>query len=118
LLHRAGHEVFTPTLSGLGERSHLLHPGIDLDAHIEDVAQVLRFERLERVILVGHSYGGMVVTGVAERSPDRIGHLVYLDAVVPEDGRSLLDLRPPAESARLRDITEREGAGWRIPPSA
>ncbi len=91
-LRAAGHEVFTPTLTGLGERAHLLHPGIDLDLHIADVVGVLRYEDLRDVILVGHSYGGMVITGVADRAHDRIGHLVYLDAAHPASGESLVDV--------------------------
>ena len=92
LLRAQGHEVYTPTLTGLGERAHLLNPSIDLDTHIVDVVNVLRYEDLRDVILVGHSYGGMVITGVADRAPARVGHLVYLDAATPEDGESLLDL--------------------------
>lgn len=94
-LRAAGHEVYTPTLTGLGERAHLLRPGIDLDTHIEDVAAVLRYEDLHDVILVGHSYGGMVITGVADRGGDRVGHLVYLDAATPVDGESLADVAGP-----------------------
>ncbi|HSA48620.1 MAG TPA: alpha/beta hydrolase [Yinghuangia sp.] len=94
-LREAGHEVHTPTLTGLGERSHLLHPGIDLDTHIQDVTSVLHHEDLRDVVLVGHSYGGMVITGAADRTPDRIGRLVYLDAAVPGNGQSLLDIAGP-----------------------
>ncbi|MGW3645538.1 alpha/beta fold hydrolase [Streptomyces sp. NPDC000878] len=96
LLREAGREVYAPTLTGVGERSHLLRPDIDLDFHIKDVVQVLEYEDLRDVILVGHSYGGMVVTGVADRAADRIGHLVYLDAATPVDGQSLSDLSPKA----------------------
>ena len=78
LLRSAGHDEYTPTLTGLGERSHLLGPGIDLDTHITDVMAVLHYEDLRDVILVGHSYGGMVITGVADRAADRVGHIVYL----------------------------------------
>jgi pimeloyl-ACP methyl ester carboxylesterase len=92
ILRQAGHDVHTPTLTGLGERSHLLTPGIDLDTHINDVVQVLTYEDLNEVILVGHSYGGMVITGVADRVADRIGHLVYLDAATPANGESLADI--------------------------
>ena len=94
LLRAAGHEVHTPTLTGLGERAHLIGPEIDLDLHIEDVVALLKYEDLSEVILVGHSYGGMVITGVADRAPTRIGHLVYLDAAVPSDGQSLVDVSP------------------------
>jgi len=94
-LRAAGHDVYTPTLTGLGERSHLLRPDIDLDFHIRDVDAVLRFEGLRDVILVGHSYGGMVITGVADRAPGRVGKLVYLDAATPKNGESLVDHAGP-----------------------
>jgi pimeloyl-ACP methyl ester carboxylesterase len=95
ILRSAGHEVHTPTLTGLGERSHLVGPGVDLDLHITDVVAVLRYEDLRDVILVGHSYGGMVITGVADRASDRIGRLVYLDAANPVNGQSLVDVSGP-----------------------
>lgn len=88
ILENNGHTVFTPTLTGLGERSHLLSPGIDIETHIADVTNVLVWEELNDVILVGHSYGGMVITGVADRLKDRLRHIVYLDAFVPADGDS------------------------------
>ena len=87
-LRARGHEVFTPTLTGLGERSHLAGIAINLDTHIEDVANVVRYERLRNVVLCGHSYAGMVITGVADRLPEQIASLVYVDAFVPEDGES------------------------------
>nr|MDT0665962.1 alpha/beta hydrolase [Micromonospora sp. DSM 115978] len=99
LLRAAGHEVYTPTLTGLGDRSHLLRPEIDLDLHIRDVVALLRFEDLDDVILVGHSYGGMVITGVADRAAERIGRLVYLDAANPVNGQSLLDVAGPMIAA-------------------
>jgi len=92
LLRAKGHEVYTPTLTGLGERSHLLSPAVDLDMHITDVVNVLEYEDLSGVYLVGHSYGGMVITGVADRLPDRIANLVYLDAAYPGNGESLIDV--------------------------
>lgn len=92
ILRAKGHDVYTPTLTGLGEREHLLSPAVDLDMHITDVVKVLQFEDLHDVILVGHSYGGMVVTGVADRVPDRIGNIVYLDAAYPFNGQSLVDV--------------------------
>ena len=95
LLRSAGHEVYTPTLTGLGERSHLLSPAIDLDLHITDVVQVLHYEDLRDVILVGHSYGGMVITGVADRAAERIGGVVFLDAANPVNGQSLVDVAGP-----------------------
>src|SRR5262245_7237499 len=84
-----GHTVYAPTLTGVGERAHLLSAAVDLDMHIGDVVAVLHYEDLRDVVLVGHSYGGMVITGVADRVPDRIGDLVYLDAATPKNGESL-----------------------------
>src|SRR3954447_6789466 len=115
LLREAGHEVYTPTLTGLGERSHLANREIGLDTHICDVVQVLEYEDLWDVVLVGHSYGGMVITSVADCVPDRLAHLVYLDAFVPDDGQSLHDLVPTDGSTRDREMARREGDGWRIP---
>ena len=101
LLRASGHDVYTPTLTGLGERRHLFHPDITLDTHVLDVENVLLFEDLHQVILVGHSYGGAVITGVAERSADRLSHLVYLDAFVPEDGKAIKDLYDPPVAEML-----------------
>jgi pimeloyl-ACP methyl ester carboxylesterase len=105
LLRAAGHEVHAPTLTGLGERAHLLNDAVDLEMHIEDVVAVLKYEDLRDVILVGHSYGGMVITGVADRAPTRIGQLVYLDTRVPSDGQSLVDLVPDL-MAMARDLSK------------
>jgi len=116
-LEAFGHVVYRPTLTGLGERSHLLNRDVGLDTHIHDVVNVLEFEDLEDVVLVGHSYGGAVIEGVADRVPERIAKMIYLDAVVLEDGEALIDVLPPA----LREQTERqvqaEGQGWLIPLS-
>lgn len=95
LLRAAGHEVFTPTLTGVGERSHLLRPDTDLETHIADIQAVLFYEDLSDVILVGHSYGGMVITAAADKVPERIGKLVYLDAAHPKNGESLADVAKP-----------------------
>ncbi len=92
LLQRDGHQVFAPTLSGLAERAHLRTAGIGLETHIQDVAALLHYEDLREVILVGHSYGGMVITGAADRAVDRIGRIVYLDAANPVNGQSLVDV--------------------------
>ena len=91
--------MYTPTLTGLGERSHLLSADVDLDLHIRDVVETLHYEDLRDVILVGHSYGGMVITGVADRASDRIGRLVYLDAATPTNGQSLVDVAGPIINA-------------------
>ena len=95
LLRAAGQDVYTPTLTGLGERRHLFSPDITMETHILDVLNVLIFEDLHHVILVGHSYGGAVITGVAERAAERLSHLVYLDAFVPQDGEAVKDLYDP-----------------------
>jgi pimeloyl-ACP methyl ester carboxylesterase len=98
-LRAAGHEVYTPTMTGVGERSHLLSADVDLDLHIRDVTAVLHYEDLRDVILVGHSYGGMVITGVADRAADRVGRLVYLDAANPVNHQSLVDVAGPVIEA-------------------
>ncbi len=85
-LRDAGHTVFTPTLTGLGERVHLASPEVDLETHIDDIVNVLHFEDLTDVVLVGWSYGGMIVAGAADRAPERVGHVVYFDSDVPRDG--------------------------------
>jgi pimeloyl-ACP methyl ester carboxylesterase len=110
LLEQSGHRVYNPSLTGLGERKHLARPDIDLDTHIEDVASVLEMEDLREVVLVGHSYGGMVVTGAADRAPARIKRLVYLDAFVPENGKCTLDYVVPERAARMREEGERAGS--------
>jgi pimeloyl-ACP methyl ester carboxylesterase len=117
LMQAAGHEFFTPTHTGLGERAHLSHAGIDLDAHIEDVCAVLFYEDLRQVILIGHSYGGMVATGVADRARDRVKALVYLDAFAPEEGQSLFDLQSAERAEGLRARARAEGDGWRVSPN-
>jgi len=133
-LRAAGHEVYTPTLTGLGERAHLLSPSVNLDTHITDVVGVVRWEDLDDVILVGHSFGGMIITGVADRIPERIATVVYLDALWPVDGERTSDVigeltagsvmamtadpeRPPlileAEAtARMLGATDPEDIAW------
>lgn len=118
LLAAAGHDILTPTLTGLGERVHLAHPGIDLDAHIVDIVNMLAFEEVTDAVLVGHSYGGMVITGVADRVPEQIRHLVYLDAFVPANGESLLDHLTPELAARFEEEVRAQGEGWYIPPGS
>ena len=95
LLEGAGHEVFAPSLTGLAERARSLSPAVDLDHHVDDVVQLLHYWDLRDVVLVGHSYGGMVITGIADRAADRIGKLVYLDAANPKNGQSLVDVAGP-----------------------
>jgi pimeloyl-ACP methyl ester carboxylesterase len=95
LLRAAGHDVYAPSLTGLSDRSHLLGAHVDLHLHITDVVELLRYEDLTDVVLVGHSYGGMVITGIADRAADRVGKLVYLDAANPVNGQSLRDVAGP-----------------------
>jgi pimeloyl-ACP methyl ester carboxylesterase len=111
LLRDRGHELITPTYTGLGERVHLARPEVDLDTHIADVLGVLHCEDLRDVILIGHSYGGMVATGVADRVPERLAQLVYLDAFVPRSGQALVDLTPQAPGGPTTPDVE----AWRIP---
>ncbi|HEX5367940.1 MAG TPA: alpha/beta fold hydrolase, partial [Dehalococcoidia bacterium] len=92
LMRAAGHEVFTPSLTGQGERTHLGGPNVNLTTHILDVENAIKYEGLTGIALVGHSYGGMVVTGVADRVPEVIRQLIYIDAFLPQDGESCFDL--------------------------
>jgi len=108
-LRKAGHEVYAPSLTGLGDRGHLANRTINLETHVEDVVQLMEMEDLRDIVLVGHSYGGMVVTGVADRLADRIARLVYLDAFVPEHGKCLLDYALPERAADMRHEGERTG---------
>jgi pimeloyl-ACP methyl ester carboxylesterase len=114
-----GHRVFTPTLTGLADRSHLMGPEINLGTHVTDIVNLLRWEELDNVVLAGHSYGGMVVTGVADKAAARIRTLVYVDAHLPESGQSVQDLRPrelpsgltiPPTSAETFRVNERDRA--------
>ena len=115
-LQAAGHEVFTPTLTGVGERSHLNSPGVNLSTHIADVRNLIQWEELSDVILCGHSYGGCVISGVADRIPDRIRAMVYLDAFVLEDRECLCDLLPEEAARNMRQQAEATGEGWKVPP--
>jgi len=116
LFRAAGHEFFSPTYTGLGERAHLARPDIDLTTHVNDVLSVLEFEDLSEVTLIGHSYGGMVATGVADQAGDRIARVIYLDAFAPKNGQSLFDLVGPKTEAAMRDGATKSGDGWKIPP--
>jgi pimeloyl-ACP methyl ester carboxylesterase len=115
-LRDQGHEVFTPTLTGVGERAHLIDPKVNLETHINDVLNLVRWEELEDVVLCGHSYAGCVVGSVADRIPDRIAHLVYLDAFVPESGQSLHDTLPAEQRDMQVDLARQVGEGWKVPP--
>ena len=114
-LREQGHAVHPVTLTGLGDRSHLATPETDLDTYITDVVNVVEFEDLEDVVLVGHSYAGGVVTGVAERIPERIALLAYLDAGPSPDGAAFMDLQPPAVRELIERLVNEAGEGWRIP---
>ena len=111
LLRAAGHDVYATTATGLGDRVHLAGPAVDLDTYITDVVNVLAFEELTGVTLVGWSYGGMIITGVAERVPERLAGLVYLDAAVPADGEDSYDAEPSPAEARATDRAAAEAAG-------
>lgn len=93
-MRAAGHDFHAPTYTGLGERAHLAHPDVDLDTHIADLMGVIECEELNDIVLIGHSYGGMVATGVADRARDRVRTLIYIDAFAPRDGQAVNDLTP------------------------
>jgi pimeloyl-ACP methyl ester carboxylesterase len=116
LLTAAGHRVYRPTLTGLGERVHLASPDVGLTTHVTDIVNVLVFEDLRNVVLIGHSYGGMVATGVADRVPERIRHLVFIDALLPDDGESLLTAsRGTALDAFARRSVDSAQGGYVVP---
>jgi pimeloyl-ACP methyl ester carboxylesterase len=116
-LRNLGHDVFTPTLTGLGERAHL-GPRVSLSANVEDIVSVLEFEDLHAVVLCGASYGGMAVTGAADRVGDRVALVIYIDALVPRDGQSGLDLLPESFGDLVRSSADESGHGWvPIPPA-
>jgi pimeloyl-ACP methyl ester carboxylesterase len=114
-LQRQGHRVFTPTLTGLGERSHIRHPGINCSVHIEDVVNLIRWEELRDVVLCGWSYGAGIAGAVADAIPDRIASIVYLDGAVPRNGESIID-RVGADQLRNFTIVAGELGGLWIPP--
>jgi len=115
LLSAGGHEVFTPTLTGVGERTHLLSRDVTLETHVLDVVNLMVWEDLRDIVLVGHSYAGVVVRHVADRMPERIRSLIYLDAFVPENGKALFDYLPDGGESD-RKSAEALGGGWRVPP--
>lgn len=110
--------MYTPTLTGLGERAHLAGMPINLDTHITDIINTILWEDLTEVVLVGHSYGGMVVTGVADQITDRISALVYLDALVPEDGDTLLSRLPEFMDSFITKAAQGEGLMVSPPPAS
>lgn len=116
ILQAEGHEVFTPTLTGLADRSHLLAPDLNLETHINDVANLFEWEDLSDVVLCGHSYAGSIISGVADRIPERIAALVYLDAFVLEDGECLHDTLPEELREAQLQAAEAVGDSWKVPP--
>ena len=114
-LRARGHDVFTPTLTGMGERAHLGRPDVGLATHVEDVVAVLELEDLHDVVLCGHSYGGMPVTGAADLASERIALVIYIDALVPCDGQSAFDLLPEEFVELARVSAAEHGDGWRFP---
>jgi pimeloyl-ACP methyl ester carboxylesterase len=116
-LQSAGHTVIAPVLTGLGEDSNRLSATVNLESHIEDVEGILKGENLHSVTLVGHSYAGMVITGTAEVESSRLKRLIYVDAFIPDDGESALDLLPEAIQNLFREQANAHGEGWRLPAS-
>ena len=114
-LRAAGHEVHTPTLTGVSDRAHQLHPSVGLGTHIQDVVALIEAYDAHDVVLVGHSYAGQVVTGVADRVPDRLSRRIYLDAFVGSDGDAAIDLQPETIAGHYRESVESNGFGWLIP---
>ncbi len=115
ILRASGHDVIRPTMTGLGERVHLANSQITLETHIKDILNVIKFERLEKFILVGHSYGGMVVTAIADRVPEKIERLVYIDGHLPINGESMFDLISQQRKTDLLNRAQTLGEGWNIP---
>ena len=114
-LRSLGHDVFPITLTGLGERVHLADREVDLETHIADVLGVLDYEDLRDAVLVGHSYAGVVVTGAADRRPDRLKTVVYLDCSPLPDGMAIADVQPPEQRDLQRAAVEHDGDAWRWP---
>lgn len=115
LLEQKGHSVYTPTMTGLGERAHLMSEHITMATVVEDVANVIKYEDLDNVVLVGHSFGGAVISGVAECFPDRIKQLIYLDAAVLENGECMFDLMPEALVSDRKLLAKKSSNGMSLP---
>ena len=115
VLRNAGHQVFTPTMTGLGERAHLLNAQVGLSTFIDDIAAVILSEELDNVVLVGHSFGGHVINGVADRMPQLLRQLIYLDGLVVQHGQSALSIMPPAVQAERTRTMDAEGLRMTIP---
>jgi pimeloyl-ACP methyl ester carboxylesterase len=115
-LQAQGHDVFAPTLTGLADRSHLLSRQVNLETHILDIVNLIRWEELSDIVLCGHSYGGAVISGVADRMPDCVRALVYLDAFVLDDGESVVQHVPETQANQLIEGATKVGEGWKVPP--
>ena len=115
ILRGAGHEVYRPTLTGLGERAHLMSPSVNLDTHIKDILGVIQWEEISDFVLCGHSYGGMVISGVADKIPEKVGSLVYLDAFLPKNGQSIMDIANQ-RAAEMRVDAVQNGDGYQLSP--
>ena len=114
-LREEGHDAYPVTLTGLGERVHLASPEVDLETHITDVVNLIEFEDLRDVVLLGHSYGGLLVTGAADKIPERISRLAYLDTAPLPDGDSLIEKFPPELRKRTEEQVQELGEGWKFP---
>ncbi|MFD9209204.1 alpha/beta fold hydrolase [Streptomyces sioyaensis] len=114
-LRAAGHEVYTPTLTGLSGRAHLLNPQVGLSTHVQDIVALLETYDARDVVLVGHSYAGQVITGVADRVPERLAKRIHLDAFVGNDGDAAIDLLPATVAGHYRQSVAGPGYGWLIP---
>ena len=117
ILRAGGHDVYTPTLTGLGERAHLLAPEIGLETHVADLVAVFLCEDIDDAVLVGHSYGGCVIAGAMEEVAGRVRSVVFVDALVPRSGESMFDIVDPDIRRQLGELAAREGKGWYLPPS-
>lgn len=115
-LARAGHTVFAPTLTGAGDRHHLISPAIGLETHVQDILNVFTYEDIDSAVLVGHSYGGVVNTVVADRIPERIAHLVYVDATIPENNQAATGVYSEGTADVLEDMSQADGDDWLLPP--
>jgi pimeloyl-ACP methyl ester carboxylesterase len=117
-LEKKGHKVFTPTMTGLGACSHLLSKDVNLATHITDIVNFIEWENLSDIVLVGHSYGGIIINGVAEQLHDKIGSIVFLDAFMPENGDALIDKASPQFKDIIAQALARGDAGLKAPPAA
>jgi pimeloyl-ACP methyl ester carboxylesterase len=115
ILRSAGHTVYTPTQTGLGERSHLLSRDITIDTFVDDVANLIRWEQLKQVVLVGHSFGGLTISGVADRMPERLRKLVYLDSLILEDGQTPFSVLPKETVAARLKAADESSKGLSLP---